>query len=307
MNISAIVENVALAGILGGFTYVFMIQPKKKTEHYRKALKSDKLEDLMYYEKIREDGLVILPNNRFRIMVEVIPKNLGLESKEEQALSWQGYGNMHDSIECEKTEITQTRQINLNDYFASVKAEAEKIRAYYPELANQGIRTVQEMAKNYEDSVRRERRQFIMFKIDEDDISIKEASGVQTEIDSLNALTGRSGKKLNLSQEEILDLTEKEFQKSIDMVKMYLSKQNLTVYKLNKIGILDYLNNTINRDMAVVQSVENMNKGGVLNISPVSRTREMYLEVFKNQELIQANYKGNEEELFYPDENTTEV
>lgn len=261
--------------VVAAATYLFWIRPSKNKA--ARAIGSGIVQDLLYYKEIASDGLVILPDGRYRRMVEVFPTNLMLKTPEEQANCWLEFRNTVDTLSVDWTMIVQSRIMRMGDYLDERMQEAEELKARYPLLYMYQKQVIEEMRNEYEEKEKRERRYFIILKMDTGDM-LQNENGFAVENAAVRALfSGVGFNRKKPHEDDLKGIATGELENAVSLLAVGLYRSGVSVRLLDKKGILDYLNNTLCHDIAAVQNIDLMDRTGVLNTVPASLTVDMFL------------------------------
>lgn len=84
------------------------------------------------------NGVLLLPDNRYRLVLEVSAINFELKSEEEQDAIIDTYQSLLNSLPCEVQIVARIREMDMQKYLNEfrVKAESEKDEIYRGEIIN---------------------------------------------------------------------------------------------------------------------------------------------------------------------------
>jgi len=269
-------ENIILALIAGLVIYMFYIKPGKTKS--KKAIEGKTTQDLIYYKEIEPDGLVVLPDNKYRRMLEITPINISIKSPAEQAVAWEEYRNTIDSVSVDWTQIIQTRILRFKDFVDEQQKRNLDIKQKHQKLYEHLNQVLSEMVTEYEEHERRERKYFIILKVDAEE-NMEGSSSLSSENAVMSAFTkNMGGGKKKFDEKELRNIAEAELNNAAVIIANGLSRAGIGTKMLNKYGVLDYFNHTYNRDMAYVQDVEETIAQGVLSQVKTSTTVEDFIK-----------------------------
>lgn len=266
-------ENILLIAFCVFIIYFLYIKPSKTKS--KRAIDGKNTQDLLYYDEIEDDGLIILPDNRYRRMLEISPTNISIKSPNEQATIWEEYRNTIDNISVNWTQVVQTRIVRFKDYVDIQTKRNNELKSkfpQYPKLYQHQNLILEQMINEYEKNEHRERKYFIILKVDADELmnadsSLSSSNGFM----SMLTKTFSTKKKNKYDDKDLRTISESELNNAAVLIKNGLIKTGIGAQVLNKYGIYDYLNHTYNRDLAYVQDVEEAIRDyGVL--SPVKKS-----------------------------------
>ena len=253
--------------------YIYIAKDKSKS--YKNTLKSSSVQDLISYKSITSDGLITLDNNKYRIMVEVFPTNIVIKAPSEQAAVWEEYRNTVQSINVDWTKIIQTRIMQISEHLDKLKEDCNVIKSKYPKLYAYGNETISTLQSEYEEKGKRDRKYFIMLKIDAEDFKAQDNNLAITN-EALGALmSGMSTNKY--SEEELKTVAINELNNALNLLISGLFKAGIIARPMDKKQVLDYINNTLNRDLANIQSIDAMDKAGVFCLTPTSLSVDLFI------------------------------
>lgn len=246
-------ENIFLIIFAGLIIYFIYIKPSKTKA--KKATEGKNTQELLYYDEIEPSGLVILPDNRYRRMLEITPTNISIKSPAEQALAWEEYRNTIDNISVDWTQIVQTRILRFKDFVDEQTKRNNDMKQKYPILYNYSELVLAQMKTEYEEHERRERKYFIILKADAEDLMKADAT-LSSDSGLMSMFAKNIGSTKKYDDKELKNIAESELNNAVVMISNGLTRVGIGVKVLYKHGVLDYLNHTYNRDLAYVQDVQ---------------------------------------------------
>lgn len=85
-----------------------------------------------------KDDVLVLPNNRYRMIVETSSINFELKSEEEQDIIIEGFQNFLNSLSCKLQIMIRIREIDVDSYLADIteKANHEGEAVYKKQMKN---------------------------------------------------------------------------------------------------------------------------------------------------------------------------
>jgi hypothetical protein len=232
---------LAVAALAAAF-YFYISSRKQKT--------MDCTQDLVDYKNIFSDGLVELPGQKFRKVIEVTPINLATKSHREQSSIWENYRAMINSLVFPATFLVQSTHVDVSSYIANLNASLDEIDnaavKYYGAIHEKHIMELSET------KAVRSQRYYIIVKIDITSASID--SGVEVEDNTvamaINAVLRAANRPKSMSTEEAERLARSELDNMITVIRSYLTQMDITSIVLDKEGIADMVYTTYNRDLA---------------------------------------------------------
>lgn len=84
------------------------------------------------------DGILILPNDRYRVAIETSSVNFELKSEDEQDVLIDGFQNFLNSLPCELQVLIRVREVDLDRYLDQVSKtkHLEKEKVYKDQIEN---------------------------------------------------------------------------------------------------------------------------------------------------------------------------
>jgi hypothetical protein len=229
--------NIILLAAAAGIIY-YLLRPRKKRET---------TQELINFKDVSDDGMIELPGNKYRVVLEVIPVNMALRSFEEQAAIWAGFRSMLNSFIVPCTFLIQTRFLNISNYIELIKQQSANLPGT---LASYADDLSSWLNKKIEGKTIRDRRYFIILKTD---ASLVTEEGIRVESEmfdiALKAISNMG--KIKLSSKEVETQAKDQLQEAKNIVLGSLSGVDIAVFPLDKKGVLDMLYQTFNRDSAV--------------------------------------------------------
>lgn len=85
-----------------------------------------------------KDGTLILPNNKYRLVIETSSINFELKSEEEQDVLIDSFQNFLNSLPCELQILVRVREVDVNRYLEQVSEAllSEKEKIYKDQISN---------------------------------------------------------------------------------------------------------------------------------------------------------------------------
>lgn len=215
----------------------------------KKKKPASDLKELINYKKIHENGIVELENYKYRMVLEFDPINTGQMSPNEQGAVWIGFRDAINTLTIPLKFIVQSRYMDLKSYFSELKIinknrNNEKLREASEDLADFYV-SKEKMNRDYKYYA------VLTFNaMDTDDLG----SGIKVNNEFLNTLfkSASKGKDGRLSPDEYQTLAFNELDDSANVLEHSLGAIDVVTTRLNKAGVIDFLNYTFNRDMAPI-------------------------------------------------------
>ena len=244
----------------------------------KKGKKASTSQDLLNYREIYHDGIIELPGLRFRLVIEVEPVNESLKSFRERQSLWLGFRNMVQTINIPYTLKIETRFLDLREYLSNIKKCSD---LKMPPLRDYGHELFSWLEKKSENKQNRDRRCYIMLKIDSVSKGIE--SGVKTGNPILdNALSSLSGlQKSGIAETELRKMAVDELRVMCGVVRSTLEGMDIISRQLNKQEVLDMVYSTFNRDLAPYCRIDDAYREDMFSLFMTSETPDIFLEGIK--------------------------
>ena len=85
-----------------------------------------------------KDGILVLPNNEYRLIVETSSINFELKSDEEQDVLIDGFQNFLNSLPCELQVLVRVREVDIDRYLEEIgkSKTTEREKVYRDQIGN---------------------------------------------------------------------------------------------------------------------------------------------------------------------------
>ncbi len=242
----------------------------------RKKENIDSTQDLFNYKEIASDGLIHLPGQKFRKVIQVYPLNIATRSGREQASIWDTFRTMVNSLVFPVTFLVQSTHLDTEDYTAQVEEERQRSE-------NDLVR---EVGKDYINHIRelsekrsiRSHKYFVIVKIDVSSASID--SGVEVEDNTvamaINSVLKAANKPKKMSDKEAERLARSELDNMTNIIRSYLSQMGISSTILDRRGVVDMGYTTYNRDLSNVVRTKEVDDIEAFSLFTKSLTPDLY-------------------------------
>ena len=256
-----------LLGAGAGAAY-YLLKPPKKI---------DSVQELLDFKEITPSGIIELPGNKYRLVIEVEPINMNLRSIQEQAAIWLGFRNMVNALTIPVTFLIQTRYLNLKNYFD----ELQRFNANRPEkIKNLAMEHIKHLQQKTEGKHLRDRRYFIILKVDSASQGVE--SGIQIENQLINTVIKAipNPNRQNISPEVAKKAATDDLFETASIIMSSLEAVEIMSMILDKKAVLEMLYQTFNRDLAPFMTLEDADSMGMFSLFVESVTPEKFTEQF---------------------------
>lgn len=252
----------------GAGAVYYLFKPQKKT---------DSAQELLDFNDIDPSGIIELPGNKYRLVIEVEPINMNLRSIQEQAAIWLGFRNMVNALTIPVTFLIQTRYLNLKNYFDGL----QRLNANRPEkIRNLAMEHIKHLKQKTEGKHLRDRRYFIILKVDAASQGIE--SGIQIENQLIDTIVKAipNPNRQNISPEVARKAATDDLFEMASIIMSSLEAVEIRSMMLNKKQVLEMMYQTFNRDLAPFKSLEDADSMGMFSLFVESRTPEEFVDQF---------------------------
>lgn len=281
----------------------------KSNEKGKKGQKEKKelsVQDLLKYDEITDRGIVRVGNSYISVL-ECGLINLHLLAFHENAAVWNNFRTMLNSINIRHTYILQSHFFDVSDFVKEYDEKANSLTNLTPEL----ISAKQDVINNYQvftEERNREQLGYIIFRYNPD------VEGLEVGLETGNPTIDELIKKFKSVASEI----DKEESRSIafsileevsDLAYQLLYKLKIQTVRLNKVGVLNMIYSTINRDLTIHQRLQDVSEAHSFTEFKISETpdvisdtlakiqqqdEDLFNEYFQNFNLENENIVENE-------------
>lgn len=253
--------------------------------------------DLLDYEEISDDGLVIMPGNRFRGVLAVEPINFALTSPREQAAIWSSYRAMLNSTNLPISIVIQSKELDIKDYLEELETGVSDIDI--PELKRYGEALTKELKTRIEEQKITTKHYYIIVKFDANKSGVNDhgANADQNPISQvIETIQQKIAQRKSTQQADHEKIARQELENMVQVIMSQTSNMGLRTKPLNKIEIENFIYATYNKDIASHARLADMYNQGCFRLTPDSATPFIYEEEFMTDEEKEEHIKELEEE-----------
>jgi len=242
----------------------------------KKPKKMDASQELFDFVDISSDGLVKLPGQKFRKVIEVYPINMATKSGREQANIWNTFRTMINSLTLPVTFLIQSTYFDNADYSETVKKQLQETEnPALKEYGNSYIKHIYDLSENRS---LQSKKYYIIPKIDVSSNTVD--SGVDIDENTVaiavNAILRSTSKTAKLTNDEAERLARSELDNTVAVMGAYLGQMGIRFKVLNKQEVADMAYTTYNRDLANVIRTKEVDAMEAFSLFTKSITPEMY-------------------------------
>lgn len=254
--------------IIIGLSIVFISAMKKgkKTENEKKknskkaSKKTDKetVQDLLAYEEISNRGVVHLKNGTYTLTIEVTQINQRLMNQIENTSVWRKFRSMANSIGVRHTYLVQSQYLDVIDFVSEYNDNADTLDNLTPQL-KLAKEDIIDNYKSFAEEKTREVRGYIIFRFNPKKDGLEK--GLETGNSTIDGLlSGVKGKANAIDKEEADELANSILDEVGDLAHSLLHSIGIKAIRLNRVGVLNMLYMTLNRDLTLSQRLVDVNK-----------------------------------------------
>lgn len=240
---------------------VWLLKPQRSKET---------AQELFDFKDITPEGIIELPGNKFRFVIEIEPINLNLRSHAEQANVWMALNNMLNSLNIPCSFLVQTRYIDMQDYFKNYR---EKAQQQPQAIKKYGLELIEWLNRETEGQNLRDQKLFIILKTD----ATSSEGLLQSDNPLLSKILTLLPSKTQTISQEIGRLAAEELTETAGMISSSLRGVEINTNFLDRHGVLEMLYQTFNRDIASFARLEEMEKHNVFELFMDSETPDRIL------------------------------
>ncbi|MEK5217741.1 hypothetical protein [Psychrobacillus sp. FSL H8-0487] len=273
--------------VLSIFFYSAMKKDKKKLGSNKKngtkpSKSKDKetVQELLAYEQISDRGVVKLINGTYTLTVEVSQINQRLMNQIENTTIWRKFRGMLNSIGIRHTYLVQSQYLDVMDFVSEYNENADELDNLTPEL-KLAKEDIVDNYKSFAEEKTREVRCYMIFRFNPKKDGMEK--GLETGNSTLDGLlSGLKGQTNSMDKEEADELANSILDEVGDLAHTLLHSIGIKAIRLNKVGVLNMLYMTLNRDLTLSQRLVDVNKAQSftefkLSETPFAIEEEAYL------------------------------
>lgn len=254
---------------------------KRSEEHEEKTV-----QDLFNYDEITDKGIVRV-GDTYTSTMELNQINLQLMDFIENSIVWKNFRTMLNSINIRHSYILQSHFFDVSDFVKEYEQKANSLEYLTPEL----IFAKDDVLKNYQtftEERNREQKSFIIFRYNPN------TEGIETGLETGNAafdeiLANIKSKTAAVDNEESRSIALSVLEEMTELAYQLLFQLGIKSVRLNRVGVLDMIYGTLNRDLTTSQRLLDASNAGSFTEFKVSDTPNIisstldYVADYENQ------------------------
>lgn len=251
---------------------------KDKNKREKKSKKNVPLtvQDLLEYDEITDKG-IILVGKTYTLVMETNQTNSSLLDFNENAVLWNSFRTMLNSINIRHSMILQSHFFDVSDFVNEYDENANSLTNLTTELTT----AKEDVLKNYRqftEERNRDQRCYIIFRYNPD------SEGIEMSFETGNATIDEFFRKAksrtaDIDEEESRSIAYSVLEEVSDLTYQLLLKMNIRSVRLNRLGVLNMIYSTLNRDLTTVQRIQDVSNAHSFAEIKVSETPYLFNEI----------------------------
>ena len=247
---------------------------KKKRKKNKNELIT--VQDLLDYDEITEKG-IILVGKTYTLVMETNQTNASLLDFDENAGLWNNYRTMLNSINIRHSQILQSHFFDVSDFVNEYDEVANSLPNLTPQLSTAKDDVVGGYRKFTEER-NRDQRCYFIFRYNPD------FEGIEVSFETGNAAVDEFFRKAKSKTAETDDEESRSIALSVleevaDLTYQLLHKMTIRSVRLNRVGVLNMIYSTLNRDLTTSQRIQDVSDAHSFTEIKVSETPFLFNEV----------------------------
>jgi len=263
-----------------------LFSKEKETSKDNKKSKKDKnkpltVQDLIQYDEITPKGIVRI-GKTYTAVMETDQTNSSLLDYNENAILWNNFRVMLNSINIRYSMILQSHFFDVSDFVNDYETRANSLENLTPQLSNAKDDIIYHYSKFTEER-NRDQRTYIIFRYNPD------VEGIETLFETGNAVLDELFKKAkstasDIDEEESRSIAISVLDEVAELAYQLLQKMNVRSVRLNRIGVLNMLYSTLNRDLTTSQRLLDVSEAHSFAEVKISESSRLFLEALETEE-----------------------
>lgn len=259
---------------------------KNKKETSKKKTKKSKektltVQDLITYDEITEKGIIRI-GETFNLVMETDQANSSLLDFDENAALWSNFRTMLNSINVRHSMILQSHFFDVNDFVNNYNVAADNLTNLTPQL----ITAKEDVIKGYRkftEERNRDQRSYIIYRYNPD------LEGIEVNFETGNALIDdlfrkAKSKTSDSDDEESRSIAFSVLEEVADLTYQLLHRMGIRSVRLNRIGVLNMIYSTLNRDLTTSQRLLDASESHSFAEIKVSETPHLYKDLLSSSD-----------------------
>ncbi|WP_026701667.1 hypothetical protein [Salibacterium aidingense] len=256
-------------GIIGFVFYRFQKQNQKKDRSAARVV-----QELFNHEKITDDGLVYMPDGTVNMLLDVQPINIKMKSPSEKDSVWFNFRSFLNSMPTHHTFLVQSQYLDMSDYIEDYVNTAHNPDIPLTPQLRESAKMVGEHLKEISERKTRDYRGYIIVRYNP--YTQGTEAGVMTGNTKIDTLVEKlRGDAVKMPEDEAEELTMNMMDEIADLVYQDFDSIGCKVSRLDKMGVLNMLHYTMNRDIAAYQRLHDVYDSGGFSDTTQSLTPEI--------------------------------
>ncbi|WP_240377262.1 hypothetical protein [Bacillus piscicola] len=289
-------STIGLILTLAAFGFLYYRLQKKHKGNVKDKENADSVQELFNYKKIEENGLVFMPDGTVAMVLDVQSINIKMKSPSEKDSAWLHFRSFVNSMPTHFTLLVQSQYLDMSDYLDDYVASAHNPDNHLTPQLLESSENVANHLKGFSERKTRDYRGYIIARYNP--YTQGTEAGVMTGNTKIDTLVQQlRGGANTMPQDEAEELAVNMMDEVAELVFQSFDSIGCKVSRLNKIGVLNMLHYTMNRDIASYQHLHDIYDSGGFSDAVQSLTpylSEQQHEAFRDTK-AQQNRKRKED------------
>lgn len=288
------IVGIIILVVLGGFfLYSLFKKPKKsndqkKTKKKKNSKEKETVQELFDYKTITDKGVCQLNDGTFTVSLEVSEINQRLNNNNENTAVWRKFRGLVNALSIRHTLLVQSQYLDLTDFVNNYEKESDELEFLTPQL-RESKKEIIESYQDFSERKTKEVRCYIILRFN----PYKE--GIEKGLDTGNAmlnslLDSTKSKTTKMTEDEAIDLANSILDEVADLAYQLLHGLGMKSTRLNRTGVLNMIYMTLNRDLTLVQRLQDIAKTEAFSEFKISETPFIIEELAEYEELQMQGY-----------------
>lgn len=257
------------------------VKNKEKSNTAEKKNKKAKQEtltvqDIIKYDEITDKGIIRV-GDTYTVVMETDQTNSSLLDYQENARLWSNFRVMLNSINIRYSMILQSHFFDVNDFVNDYDDKASSLMNLTPQLTEAKNDVIKGYRKFTEER-NRDQRSYYIFRYNPD------KEGIETGFQTGNATIDELFKKAKSTAAELDDEESRSLALSVldevtELAYQLLHKLHIRSVRLNRLGVLNMIYSTLNRDLTTSQRLHDVSEAHSFSEIKVSESPQLFAEV----------------------------
>lgn len=254
-------STIGLLLTLAAFGFAYYYIQKKQTAHIKKKEEAESVQELFQYEKIDDNGLVFMPDGTVSMVLEINSINIKMKSPSEKDSVWINFRTFINSMPTHFTMLSQSQYLDMSDYLDDYELGATNPDIPLTPALRDSARDVVNHLRGFSDRKTRDYRGYIIARYNP--YTQGTEAGVMTGNVKVDHIVQQlRGQANQMPEDEAEELAINMMDEVAELVYQSFDSIGCKVQRLNKVGVLNMIHYTMNRDIASYQRLHDIFESG---------------------------------------------